>query len=293
MNEVGIIRHVTLVGLWVNAILTIAKIVTGIYGHSDALVADGVHSVSDLATDIVVLLFIGIAYKSADSEHPYGHGKFETLATLLIAVTLFCAAISIGVAGVKSTISTINGATLPRPDVITLAVAALSIISKEVLFRYTILTANKIGSSSLTANAWHHRSDALSSIATLVGVSAAFFLGDRWRVLDPATSVLISLFIAWSAIKVGLPSVNELLEKSLPENDVKNIENVIRNVDGVKAMHHLRSRRCGHSYVIDAHIKVDPDITVTQGHNIATAVETELKKLLGPDVVSYIHVEPM
>jgi len=292
MDEVKIIRHVTLAGLWINAALTIVKIVTGIYGHSDALVADGVHSVSDLATDLVVLFFVGIAYKSADEGHPYGHGKFETFATLLIAIMLFCAAIGIGVSGVRSAVGTINGKILHRPDFITLAVAALSIISKELLFRYTMRKAHKTGSSSLTANAWHHRSDAFSSIATLAGVSAAFFLGDRWLILDPLTSVLISFFIAWSAIKVGLPSINELLEKSLPEKEVRSIESAIKSVGGVKAVHRLRSRRNGHSYVVDTHIKVDPDITVTQGHAIATAVENELKKLLGNDVVSYVHVEP-
>jgi len=292
MDEVKIIRRVTLVGLWVNAALTIVKIVTGTYGNSDALVADGVHSLSDLATDFVVLLFVGIAYKSADDGHPYGHGKFETFAALLISIALFFAAIGIGVSGAKTIAKTINGETLCRPDSITLAVAAIAIVSKEVLFRYTMRTANKIGSNSLSANAWHHRSDALSSIATLIGVSSAYFLGEQWRILDPVTSVLISFFIAWSAIKVGLPSVNELLEKSLPEKEVRSIETAIKEVDGVKAVHRLRSRRNGHSYVIDTHIKVDPDITVTQGHNIATAVENKLKSLLRNDVVSYVHVEP-
>ena len=290
--EVRMIRHVTWVGFWVNSLLMVLKIAFGLYGHSDALVADGVHSVSDFATDLIVLVFVGIAYKKADNAHPYGHGKFETFASLLIAAILFLVAIGIGISGVQTIISATNGETLPRPDIWTLIIALISILSKELLFRYTDRTGRKINSSSLIANAWHHRSDAISSVATLLGVSAGYFLGDAWRIADPIASILIAVFIAISAIQIGLPSVNELLEKSLPPSEVGKVAATIAGVAGVKAYHRLRTRRNGHSLIIDTHIKVDPTINVAAGHDIATSVELALRKKFGPDIITNIHVEP-
>ncbi|WP_289769699.1 cation diffusion facilitator family transporter [uncultured Duncaniella sp.] len=290
--SVSIIRHVTLVGFWVNAVLMVIKIAIGHYGHSDALVADGVHSLSDFATDLIVLAFVGIAYKGADSRHPYGHGKFETFASLLISVTLLLVAIGLGWAGVRAIISSLNGNPLPRPDIWTIAVAIIAILSKEWLYRYTIATGRRIDSSSLIANAWHHRSDAISSIATLIGVSSGYFLGEEWRIADPIVSIIIAFFIAWSAIGIGRPSVDELLERSLPNEKINEIEQAVASVDGVKAYHRLRTRRNGHSYLAELHIKVDPDITVTQGHDIATAVEYALRELLGQDSIITVHVEP-
>lgn len=291
-GNVKTIRHVTLVGFWVNAVLMVLKIVFGIVGHSDALVADGIHSLSDFATDAIVLVFVGIAYKHADSDHPYGHGKFETFASLLIALVLLCVAIGIGVAGVRTISSALRGETLIRPDILTLLVAIASIGSKEFLYRYTIIAGRRIGSSSLIANAWHHRSDAISSIATLIGVSAAYFLGEHWRILDPIASIVIAVFIAVSAVQIALPSVNELLERSLPPKQVQKAAAIIMNVAGVKAYHRLRTRRNGHSVIIETHIKVDPEINVAEGHRIASEVERALRKGFGNDIITYVHVEP-
>lgn len=286
------IRRVTLVGFWVNAVLMVLKIIFGIIGHSDALVADGVHSLSDFATDAIVLVFVGIAYKSADSSHTYGHGKFETFASLLIAVVLLGVAAGIGIAGAGSIMSSMRGATLPRPDIFTIIVALASIGSKEYLYRYTIHAGKRINSSSLIANAWHHRSDAISSIATLIGVSAAYFLGSQWRILDPVASIIIAVFIAVSAIQIALPSVNELLERSLPPDQVRKAAETIASVPGVMTYHHLRTRRNGHSVIIDSHIKVAPDINVAEGHRIATEVEKSLRNVFGTDIITNIHVEP-
>lgn len=291
-NEVSIIRHVTWVGFWVNAVLMVLKIFFGIVGHSDALVADGVHSVSDFATDLIVLVFVGIAYKGADRSHPYGHGKFETFASLLIAIVLLGVAAGIGIAGIKTISSVLRGETLPRPDIFTLIVAIVAIGSKEFLYRYTIRAGKSIGSSSLIANAWHHRSDAISSVATFIGVSAGYFLGEHWRILDPVASIVIAVFIAISAVQIALPSVNELLERSLPPDQVKRVGEVISSVAGVKDYHRLRSRRNGHSMIIDCHIKVDPDINVAEGHHIATNVENRLREEFGEDIITNIHVEP-
>ncbi|MDE5725467.1 MAG: cation diffusion facilitator family transporter [Duncaniella sp.] len=291
-NEVDTIRRVTWVGFWVNAILMVLKIAIGFYGHSDALVADGVHSLSDFATDLIVLLFVSIAYKSADSGHPYGHGKFETFAALIIGVILLGVAIGIGNSGLRSVIASAHGEMPPRPDLWTLAVAVISILAKELLFRYTIRASRTVGSQSLRANAYHHRSDAVSSIATLAGISAAYFLGDSWRILDPIASMLIAVFIAVSAIQICLPAINELLEKSLSPSRIDKVESIIEGVAGVKAFHRLRTRRNGHSVIIDVHIKVDPDITVSAGHDIASAVEKALHEEFDNDIITNIHVEP-
>lgn len=270
----------------------VLKVFFGIVGHSDALVADGVHSLSDFATDVIVLVFVGIAYRSADPGHPYGHGKFETFASLLIALVLLGVAIGIGVSGVNTILASIGGEILPRPDIYTIIVALVSIGAKELLYRYTIFTGRRINSSSLIANAWHHRSDAISSVATLIGVSAAYFLGEHWRILDPIASILIAVFIAISAIRIALPSVNELLERSLPAEIVKKAGETIISVAGVRDYHRLRTRRNGHSMIIDTHIKVDPDINVAEGHRIATDVEKSLRATFGNDIITNIHVEP-
>ncbi|MCM1094375.1 MAG: cation diffusion facilitator family transporter [Lachnospiraceae bacterium] len=292
MYEVAIIKHVTWVGFWVNALLMVLKLAFGYYGHSDALVADGFHSLSDFGTDLIVLMMVGIAYKHADSSHPYGHGKFETFASLLIAVILFAVALGIGWKGIASSISFFNGIELPRPDVWTIIVAVISILGKEWLFRYTYARGKKINSSALKANAWHHRSDAISSIATLIGVSGSYFLGVKFRILDPIASLFIGVFIAVSAYKIARPAVDELLERSLPQPQVNQIYSIISSVDGVLGLHKLKTRRSGHSRIIDVDIKVDPDISVTQGHNIATNVEHTLKDRLGDDLFIYVHVEP-
>lgn len=286
------IKFVTWVGFWVNAALMVLKIAVGWLGHSDALVADGVHSLSDFATDVVVLIFVGIAYKGADSRHPYGHGKFETFASLLIAVALLAVAAGIIASGIGNISASLSGSALPRPDVWTIVVAALSIASKEWLYRYTVREGRRIDSAALIANGWHHRSDAISSIATLVGVSASYFLGDHWRILDPIASILIGIFIIVSAVQIATPSVNELLERSLPDEVVKKIAAIISAVPGVISYHKLRTRRNGRSYIIDVDIQVDPDITVTAGHCIAGAVTRTLREQLGENVITSIHVEP-
>ncbi len=291
-GEVSVIRKVTLVGFWINAALVALKLFFGYWGHSDALVADGYHSLSDFITDFIVLFFVGIAYKKADSEHPYGHGKYETVASVLIGIILMLVAIFIGVEGIDKVIMAVNGEVLSRPDVWTIIIAILSILAKEYSYRYTIGIGRKINSSALIANAWHHRSDVISSVATLAGVSLSFFLGDNWRVLDPIASVIIAIFIGISALQIAKPSIQELLEISLPQAQIDSISNIISNVPGVKSVLNLRSRKNGHFYIIDVNIHVDPDITVRIAHEIANDVETELHNRFGRDMIIYVHIEP-
>lgn len=291
-REVSIIRHVTMVGFWINAFLVVIKLFFGYWGHSDALVADGYHSVSDFVTDLIVIIFVGAAYKKADKEHPYGHGKYETFASLLIGVILFLVAIFLCVGGVETIIKAARGEILPRPDVWTIIVAIVSILAKEWCYRYTNRQGRKIGSSSLIANALHHRSDAYSSVATLIGVSLSFFLGAHWRILDPIASVVISIFIGISAWEIARPSIDELLEMSLPADQMAEIRKLVDSIPGVHKIHNLRARRNGHSYIVDLNIHVDPNITVREGHIISTDVEHLLEKEFGKDMIIYVHVEP-
>ncbi len=291
-NEVKIIRKVTLVGFWINFGLVIIKLLFGYLGHSDALVADGYHSVSDFVTDFIVLIFVGIAYKKADVEHPYGHGKYETIATVLIGIILFFIGIFIAYEGVNTIIGSFNGIPIPIPSWYTVIVAIISILAKEFCFKYTIKAGNRINSNALKANAWHHRSDAFSSVATLIGVSASLLLGAKWTIMDPICAILISILIMVSAYKISKPSINELLEVGIPDSQREEILKLIKDEPGVKKVHNLRSRRNGHSLIIDVNIHVDPDITVRASHQIATNIENSIRNKFGSDCIMYVHIEP-
>lgn len=293
VNEtVNTIRKVTIVGIWINAILVVLKLYFGYSGDSDALVADGYHSMSDFVTDFIVIAFVAASYKKADAEHPYGHGKFETIATVLIGLILLGVGMLIGYEGCTTLIGAMNGATLPQPDTLTLYIALTSIVLKEFCYRYTLQYGKRLDSPALMANAWHHRSDAISSVAAFAGVSFAIFMGEQWRIMDPIASVIIAVMICMSAIKIARPSVNELLEASIPEASIKRMKEVIDTVPGVLRVHNLRSRKNGHSCIVDVNIHVNPDITVREGHAIATEVERRLEQEFGNDIITYVHIEP-
>lgn len=285
-------RHVTWVGFWTNAALGAGKIAAGIIGRSGAMVADGVHSLSDFVTDVIVLVFVSLSRRRADADHQYGHGKYETFATMLIALALMLVAVMLLVDGVEKVWHTLHGYVLPRPGMIAFVAAVASIAAKEWLFRYTKKWGEKISSAAVVANAWHHRSDAFSSVATLAGVAGAMFFGPQWRVLDPLAAILVSVFIMIVAFRIGMPSVRELLEVSLPAPVCAAIWTVIRETPGVKAFHHFRSRRNGGNVIVDVHIKVDPSISVVEGHEIADLVECRLRHECGSDLIANIHVEP-
>lgn len=291
-NDVKLIRKVTYVGFWINFALVAIKLVFGYWGHSDALVADGYHSLSDFVTDFIVIIFVGVAYKKADADHPYGHGKYETIASVLIGVILFFIALFIAYEGVVLIEKSFHGFKIPIPSWYTIIVALISILAKEFCYQYTYRIGNKIDSSILIANAWHHRSDAVTSVATLIGVSGIWLLGDQWAILDPICAIIISVFIAISAYKISKPSLNELLEVSLPQKQNNTILNIILKENGVKKVHNLRTRRNGHSYIIDVNIHVDPDITVRAAHEIATNIENSLHTNFEKDCIIYVHVEP-
>lgn len=282
----------TVLGAVVNVVLTIGKIVAGVVGRSAAMVADGIHSLSDLLSDVVVIVFTHLSSKGKDKEHSFGHGKFETLATLIISVILVAVGASLMSSGVKSIIDVLGGGVIPEPSYIALVAAAISIVSKEWIYRVTVKVGKRVGSTVVIANAWHHRSDALSSIGSLVGIGGAILLGDKWTLLDPLASCVISVAIIVVAVKMALPSLAELLETALPPEVEEEIVRIASAVEGVRDVHELKTRRNGMSYIIDAHIVVSPDISIVEAHEIATAVEEALCARYGRETQLSIHVEP-
>ena len=286
------IRNVTLWGALVNILLTVAKLLAGVFGQSAAMVADGVHSLSDLLSDAVVLVFTHISSKGKDRNHAFGHGKFETLATLIVSIILIVVGAEIMKNGVESIVDVATGGTLPKPHYIALIAAAVSIVLKEVLYQWTVKVGKKVNSTVVIANAWHHRSDALSSIGSLIGVGGAIILGQEWTILDPIVSCVISVAILVMAVRMAIPSLAELLETSLPENLEKEITATASAVPGVNDVHHLQTRRNGVSVIIDAHIVVNPSMTIVEAHDIATKVEEALSAKFGKETQMNIHVEP-
>lgn len=286
------IRSITIWGAVVNIALTVAKIVAGVVGRSAAMIADGIHSLSDLLSDIVVLVFTHISSKGKDRDHSFGHGKFETLATLIVSVILVVVGAKLMSGGIKSIISVVKGEVIPKPGYIALAAAVISIAAKEILYQATVKVGKEVNSPVVVANAWHHRSDALSSIGALLGIGGAIILGDKWTVLDPIASCCISIAIIVIAVKMALPSLSELLETSLPEDIEAEIVRTASEISGVRDIHELKTRRNGISFIIDAHITVDPSISIVEAHDIATNVEEALQLKYGNETQISIHMEP-
>ncbi len=286
------IYRVTIVGSVVNLLLVVFKFVAGLLGRSSAMIADAVHSLSDFVTDIVVIVFVNISGKPEDEDHRYGHGKYETLATVIIALALFAVGVGILVDGVKDVAAVVNGAVLPAPSMIALIAAALSIVAKELLYRYTAHVGRKLDSQAVVANGWHHRSDAFSSIGVLVGIGGAMLLGEKWRVLDPLAAIVVSAFIIKVAVDLIKPCLDELLERSLPAEVEQEIEQIILSEEGVTSPHHLRTRRIGNRYAIEVHIRMDGNLTLSEAHRITTAVEQKLKSRYGSATHVGIHTEP-
>ena len=287
------IYKVTAVGSVVNVALTVFKFVAGILGRSSAMVADAVHSLSDLVTDAIIFIFVRAASKPVDRSHEYGHGKFETLATLIVGCILIVVGLGIMIAGIKDCIAFFQGEKGEHPRMIALIAAVLSIVMKEAVFRYTLKQAHKIDSPILIANAWHHRSDAFSSIATLVGVAGAMFLGDNGLILDPLAAILVSFYICKSGYEVVKPSLDELLEKALPAETEKEIRQLLKSVEGVEGVHKLKTRKIGNQFAIEVNTEMDGNISLEEAHRIATRAENKLKKRFGSKTHVGIHMEPV
>ena len=276
-----------------NVLLLAFKFVAGIMGHSAAMVADAVHSLSDFVTDVVVLVFVHISGKPEDKSHEFGHGKFETLAQTLIGFMLLAVSVGIVYGGLAKIATWLNGEQLKAPGMLALWAALLSIVLKEGVFRYTMRKAKQLDSQAVEANAWHHRSDALSSIGTALGIGGAIFLGQRWAVLDPLASVIVGLFIVKVAVVLLRGGIGDLTEQSLPDEVEQEMLRLAASVPGVEEPHDLRTRRIGSHYAIELHILMDADISLRQAHDKASEVENLLKKHYGEETHVIVHVEPL
>ena len=287
------IYKVTLVGSIGNVLLVIFKFVAGILGHSSAMIADAVHSLSDFITDIIVLVFVGISAKPQDESHDYGHGKFETLASFFVALALLAAAGGILVSGGGKLVDWFEGGQLEAPGMLALWAALVSIAEKELLYQYTALKGKALESKVMIANAWHHRSDALSSVGAAVGIGGAILLGNRWTMLDPLASVVVGLMLVKVAYDLLKINIGELTEGSLPADTEHEIIEIIESEPGVCEPHHLRTRRIGNRIAIDTHIRLNGDMSLSEAHHKTSAIEYRLKERFGAQTHVTIHMEPV
>ena len=283
------IARVTLTGSVVNLLLVGLKAVAGLVGHSAAMISDAVHSLSDFVTDIVVLVFVRVSARPQDEDHDYGHGKYETLATLFIGLALAAAAVGIVVSGAGKLARWLQGEDLPAPGKIALWAALGSIVAKELLFQYTRIKGKHLDSKALEANAWHHRSDALSSVGTAIGIGGAILLGSRWTVLDPLASIVVGAMLVKVAWDLLGPSFGELTDSSLPAD----MEHLIRGVPGVEDPHNLRTRRIGNRIAAEVHIRLDGSLPLSEAHEKASEVERRFKDRFGAQSHIIVHMEPL
>ena len=286
------IARVTLTGSVVNLLLVGLKAVAGLVGHSSAMISDAVHSLSDFVTDIVVLVFVRVSARPQDEDHDYGHGKYETLATLFIGLALAAAAVGIVVSGAGKLARWLQGEDLPAPGKVALWAALGSIVAKELLFQYTRIKGKHLDSKALEANAWHHRSDALSSVGTAIGIGGAILLGSRWTVLDPLASIVVGAMLVKVAWDLLGPSFGELTDSSLPADMEQEMLDIIRGVPGVEDPHNLRTRRIGNRIAAEVHIRLDGALPLSEAHEKASEVERRFKDRFGVQSHIIVHMEP-
>ena len=287
------IYKVTLIGSAGNAALLTFKFIAGILGHSSAMIADAVHSLSDFITDLLVLVFVSISAKPQDQSHDYGHGKFETIATFLIGLALVAAATGIVVSGAIKLTDWWNGNQLDAPGWIAFWAALLSILIKEILYQYTSRRGRQLDSQVMIANAWHHRSDALSSIGAALGIGLAIWLGQRWTVLDPLASIIVGMMLYKVAYELLKTSIGELTECSLPVDTEQEILQIIQSFADVHEPHNLRTRRIGNRIAIEVHLRMDGQLTLHTVHERATTIEHKLKERFGAETHVTLHMEPV
>jgi cation diffusion facilitator family transporter len=293
VNREREIFKVTLVGSAANVLLTVFKFVAGILGRSAAMTADAVHSLSDLLTDAIVLVFVRIGAKPEDDTHDYGHGKYETLATTIVGIALTVVALGIGYRAATAMLFWYRGGTLPAPGMLALWAALVSVVLKELVYQYTVRRGRKLDSPAVEANAWHHRSDALSSIAAAIGIGGAIIFGNRWTVLDPLASIVVGAMLVKVAWDLLGPAIGELTDKSLPEEVENEILGIIEEAPGVSEPHNLRTRRIGNRVAVEVHIRLDGNLTLAEAHERTSQIEKRLKERFGSDSHITIHMEPV
>lgn len=285
--------RVTIAGSIINILLLAFKFAAGILGHSAAMIADAIHSLTDFVTDAIVLVFVRLGSKPTDHDHDYGHGKYETLASAIIGVSLLVVGMMICYSGVTKTYHAMCGEPLQQPGFIALAAAVASVVLKEWAYRFTVRVGRRCHSEAVVANAWHHRSDALSSVGTTVGIGGAIILGEKWAVLDPLTAIVVSFFIMKAAWSVLSKAVDELTDGSLPKETEDEIESIVNEDKEVSVVHNLCTRRIGNRIAIEMHVRMPGETSLYVAHHHATEIEQRLKQRFGADTHISIHLEPV
>ena len=285
--------RVTIAGSIINILLLAFKFAAGILGHSAAMIADAIHSLTDFVTDAIVLVFVRLGSKPTDRDHDYGHGKYETLASAIIGVSLLVVGMMICYSGVTKTYHAMCGEPLQQPGFIALAAAVASVVLKEWAYRCTVRVGRRCHSEAVVANAWHHRSDALSSVGTTVGIGGAIVLGEKWAVLDPLTAIVVSFFIMKAAWSVLSKAVDELTDGSLPKETEDEIEKIVSEDNDVSVVHNLCTRRIGNRIAIEMHVRMPGETSLYVAHHHATEIEKRLKQRFGADTHISIHLEPV
>lgn len=285
--------RVTIAGSIINILLLAFKFAAGILGHSAAMIADAIHSLTDFVTDAIVLIFVRLGSKPTDRDHDYGHGKYETLASAIIGVSLLVVGMMICYSGVTKTYHAMCGEPLQQPGFIALAAAVASVVLKEWAYRFTVRVGRRCHSEAVVANAWHHRSDALSSVGTTVGIGGAIILGEKWAVLDPLTAIVVSFFIMKAAWSVLSKAVDELTDGSLPKETEDEIESIVSEDNEVSVVHNLCTRRIGNRIAIEMHVRMPGETSLYVAHHHATEIEQRLKQRFGADTHISIHLEPV
>lgn len=285
--------RVTIAGSIINILLLAFKFAAGILGHSAAMIADAIHSLTDFVTDAIVLIFVRLGSKPTDHDHDYGHGKYETLASAIIGVSLLVVGMMICYSGVTKTYHAMCGEPLQQPGFIALAAAVASVVLKEWAYRFTVRVGRRCHSEAVVANAWHHRSDALSSVGTTVGIGGAIILGEKWAVLDPLTAIVVSFFIMKAAWSVLSKAVDELTDGSLPKETEDEIESIVSEDNEVSVVHNLCTRRIGNRIAIEMHVRMPGETSLYVAHRHATEIEQRLKQRFGADTHISIHLEPV
>ena len=288
------VYRVTLLGSVVNLLLLVFKFVAGVLGHSAAMIADAVHSLSDFVTDLIVIVFVKISSKPEDAGHAYGHGKYETLASCIIGLALIVVGVMMGYNATVKIVDVVkNGTELASPGIIALAAAVLSIVLKEWMFHLTRKVAREVDSPAVEANAWHHRSDALSSVGTAIGIGGAVLLGSKWAVLDPIAALVVSVFIVVQAAKILSDAIGQLMEKSLPRDVEQRICEIVYEEEGTSDIHHLRTRKIGSQISIELHVRMNGYLTLREVHDKSIAIEKRLRADFGDSTYIHLHVEPL
>lgn len=285
--------RVTIAGSIINILLLAFKFAAGILGHSAAMIADAIHSLTDFVTDAIVLVFVRLGSKPTDHDHDYGHGKYETLASAIIGVSLLVVGMMICYSGVTKTYHAMCGEPLQQPGFIALAAAVASVVLKEWAYRFTVRVGRRCHSEAVVANAWHHRSDALSSVGTTVGIGGAIILGEKWAVLDPLTAIVVSFFIMKAAWSVLSKAVGELTDGSLPKETEDEIESIVSEDNEVSVVHNLCTRRIGNRIAIEMHVRMPGETSLYEAHRHATEIENRLKQRFGTATHISIHLEPV